>query len=98
MENKLTKEEVMHVARLARINVSEEEIERYQVTLKQLLDEVKKIRDVKDRDKELMFSPTTHLARTREDEVDNMVSFDEIKKNAPKVVGDYIEVPVMIND
>ena len=35
--DRLTKEEVLHVARLARIDVTEEEIEKYQVQLKQLL-------------------------------------------------------------
>ena len=33
MKNKLTKEEVLHVADLARIKVTEEEIEKYQVEL-----------------------------------------------------------------
>ena len=41
MEDKLTKEEVLHVAKLARIDITEEEIEKYQVELKQLLNEVK---------------------------------------------------------
>ena len=45
--NKLTREEVLHVARLARIELSEKEIEKYQVELKQLLDDVEKINDVK---------------------------------------------------
>ena len=34
---KLTREEVLHVAELARIKLSEEEIEKYQVELKKLL-------------------------------------------------------------
>ena len=38
--DKLSREEVLHVAELARINISEEEIEKYQVELKQLLNEV----------------------------------------------------------
>ena len=37
MEEKLTREEVLHVAELARIKVTEEELEKYQVELKQLL-------------------------------------------------------------
>ena len=46
MSDKLTREEVLHVARLARIGLTEEEIEKYQVQLKKLLDEVEKIKDV----------------------------------------------------
>ena len=37
--NKLTREEVLHVARLARIRVSEEEIEKYSIELKELIDQ-----------------------------------------------------------
>ena len=36
MEEKLSREEVLHVANLARIKLTEEEIEKYQVELKKL--------------------------------------------------------------
>ena len=39
MENKLTKEEVLHVAKLARIKIDEDEILKYQIELKKLLEE-----------------------------------------------------------
>ena len=35
MEDKLTKEEVLHVANLARIEISDEELEMYQLKLKE---------------------------------------------------------------
>ena len=50
MEDKLSKEEVLHVADLARIEVSEEEIETYQIKLKELLNEVEKIESINDND------------------------------------------------
>ena len=37
MEDKLTKEEVMHVAKLARIEIDDDELAMYQVKLKQIL-------------------------------------------------------------
>ena len=43
MEEKLTREEVLHVANLARIEIDEDEIAMYQVKLKQLLNEIEKI-------------------------------------------------------
>ena len=46
MKDKLTKEEVLHVAHLARIAVTEEEIKSYQVELKKLLDDVEKIGEI----------------------------------------------------
>ena len=40
----LTKEEVLHVLNLARLESSEEEIEKYQVELKKMIDEIDKIK------------------------------------------------------
>ena len=47
MEDKLSREEVLHVAHLARIEIDEEELAMYQVKLKQLLNEIEKINEVK---------------------------------------------------
>ena len=40
--DKLTRKEILHVAELARIKLTEEEIEKYRVQLKQLLNDVEK--------------------------------------------------------
>ena len=45
MEDKLTKEEVMHVAKLARIEIDDDELAMYQVKLKQILNEIEKINE-----------------------------------------------------
>lgn len=42
MTDKLTREEVEHVAKLARIRISDSEMEKYQIELKKILDEVEK--------------------------------------------------------
>lgn len=98
MMNKLTKEEVLHVAHLARIEVSEEEIEKYQVQLRTLLDEVEKINDVVGYDDEFMITPIKDNAILRTDDSSEMISFDEVKHNVPNVRGNLIEVPVMIHE
>ena len=95
---KLTKEEVLHVARLARIQVSEEEIENYQITLKQLLDDVDKIKELDQLDHEMLITPSDEESILREDEVGEMVPFSEFKENVPHSVGNFVEVPVMINE
>lgn len=95
---KLTKEEVLHVAHLARIAVSDDEIEKYSNDLGQLLDEVKKINDVEEKDDELLITPIDHIALLREDENNNSIKFDDAKTNIPKSDGNFVEVPVMINE
>ncbi len=98
MDDKLTKEEVLHVAHLARIYISEEEIEKYQVELKQLLNDVDKIKQVKNYDEELMITPVNYEGTPREDVPKDMINMDQIKENVPHVKGNLIEVPVMINE
>ena len=93
--NELTKEEVLHVAHLARINVTDEDIEKYKIQLKQILDEVNRINEV-NVDEDILISPTLNKNVYREDigineEVD-------ILKNAPKKSGNYIEIKRFVND
>ena len=98
MEDRLTKEEVMHVANLARINVSDEEIEKYAKDLKTLLNDVEKIKDIEVETEELLVTPVTHGSILREDNDTSSVSFNDVKKNVPATTGNFVEVPVMINE
>ena len=96
--DKLSREEVMHVAHLARIGVSESELNRYSVQLKELLNEVEKINNVEVNEEDLLITPVEHTTSLREDENKNSISFEDVKKNAPKTDGNFVEVPVMINE
>ena len=93
---KLKREEVLHVANLARIELSEKEIEKYQVDLKKLLDEVEKIKDVKGYDDEILIAPWSDETNLREDKEGEMLDPKQVIGNAPKHSGNYIEVPVVI--
>lgn len=93
--NELTKEEVLHVAHLARINVSEEDIEKYKIQLKQILNEIERINEV-NVDEDILISPTLNKNVYRKDiGIDNEV---DILKNAPKKSGNYIEIKRFVND
>ncbi len=97
MDNKLTREEVLHVAHLARIGLSEEEIPKYQESLKKMIDEIDKIKTMSDFDEEYMISPCTNEVPLENNEVNNIQNQD-ILKNVPKKKGNFIEVPVMVNE
>ena len=94
MKNKLTKEEVLHVADLARIKVTEED----QVELKKLLDDVEKVNDVVGYDDEILIAPWDHNADLRNDTDTRMLEAKEVLKNAPNHTGNYITVPVVIGE
>ncbi len=98
MEDKLTKEEVLHVAQLARINIDEDELETYQIELKKLLNEVEKISAVKGYDDEKLIASWDRKTELREDIAGEMLDPKEVINNAPRHSGNYIEVPVVIGD
>ena len=98
MSDKLTREEVLHVARLARIELNEEEIEKYQVQLKTLFNEVDKIKNVELKSDNKLIAPVTHNAELRKDVAGDMLEPEEIMKNVPVSNGNFVEVPVMINE
>lgn len=94
---KLTREEVLHVAELARIKLTEEEIEKYQVELKKLLNDVEKINDVKGYDDEILISCWEENTKLRKDEKGEMLNPKEVLENVPRHSGNYIAVPVVIS-
>ncbi len=92
----LTKEEVLHVAHLARIEITEEELEKYQKDLKILFDEIDKIKDLNDFDEERIFSPCENSFDVNSNMTD--VCKDNLLNNVPKKKGNFVEVPVMVNE
>ena len=96
--DRLTKEEVLHVAHLARIKVTDDEIEKYQVDLKKLLDDVDKIKDIEVENDNLLVTPVGHESILRNDNDTKSIEFNDIKKNVPEVNGNFVEVPVMVNE
>ena len=98
MEDKLSREEVLHVAELARISLTEEEIKKYQVELKKLLNEVEKINEVKGYDDEILIANWDSNTELRKDTAGDMLNPKEVLENAPRHAGNYIEVPVVISD
>ena len=96
--DKLTREEVLHVADLARIKLREEEIEKYQIELKELLNEVEKVNEVVGYDNERLIAPWTNNTELREDVEGEMLNPKDILKNVPRNTGNYIEVPVVIGE
>ena len=98
MKDRLTKEEVLHVANLARISLTDEEVEKYQVQLKKLLDDVEKINQVEGYDDDIMIASWSENTTLRKDETGEMLNPKTVVDNAPRHSGNYIEVPVVISD
>jgi aspartyl-tRNA(Asn)/glutamyl-tRNA(Gln) amidotransferase subunit C len=96
--DKLSVEEVKHVAYLARLELTDKEIEKFRVQLKSILNEVDKIKDIKDCDDDMMFTPVNHDTVLREDTEGEMLDYNEVMINVPNSTGNFVEVPVMLNE
>lgn len=95
---KLSDKEVLHVANLARLNVKENEIERYSNQLSSILTEIEKITSVEIKSDKILISPTENKNIYREDTKVHMLTKEEIFKNVKNVSDDYVVVPKVIND
>lgn len=98
MEDKLDISVVEHVMNLAKIELTDEEKEKFAYDLKRLFDEVNKITKIKNYDEEKMTTPVSHNTELREDQNAGEISFDEVKKNAPRTSANFVEVPVVVHE
>lgn len=89
---KLSREEVLHIARLARLGLSDEEIERAREQLSDILESFEVLRQVDTGD----VPPTAHFASSqnvlRGDEPCDSYPRDEILTNAPRREDDSFKV------
>jgi aspartyl-tRNA(Asn)/glutamyl-tRNA(Gln) amidotransferase subunit C len=94
---KITKEEVQHVAKLARLQLDEDEIERMTTQLGNILNYVEKLEEVDTTGVE----PTTHTQKAvnafREDVVEDSLQRDDVLANAPEDNQESFVVPKVIS-
>jgi aspartyl-tRNA(Asn)/glutamyl-tRNA(Gln) amidotransferase subunit C len=89
----ITREEVLHVAKLARLDLTDEEVSRLTEQLGAILEAVSKVSELDLSD----VPPTSHplaLANAwAEDEPRPSLGMDEVFANAPEREGDLFKVP-----
>jgi aspartyl-tRNA(Asn)/glutamyl-tRNA(Gln) amidotransferase subunit C len=98
MSPRINREEVEHVARLARLALSEEEKARMGEELSSILAYIDQLRELDTSDVE----PTSHAIPMvnvmREDEVRPSYPVDAMLQNAPEREGDLVRVPKIIEE
>jgi aspartyl-tRNA(Asn)/glutamyl-tRNA(Gln) amidotransferase subunit C len=89
----ISREEVLHVARLARLELTDDEVTKFQGQLSAIIDAISKVSELDLSD----VPPTAHpleIANTwAEDEPVPSLSLDEVFANAPDRDDDYFKVP-----
>ena len=89
----ITKDEVLHVARLARLELTDDEVERFREQLNAILEAVGKVAELDLADVEPTAHPLDLVNTWREDEPRPSLSVDEALSNAPDREGDFFRVP-----
>jgi aspartyl-tRNA(Asn)/glutamyl-tRNA(Gln) amidotransferase subunit C len=89
----ITREEVLHVAKLARLELSDEEVQRLTGELSAILEAVSKVSELDLDDVPPTSHPLSLVNAWGEDEPRPSLPADEAFANAPKRDGDLFEVP-----
>jgi aspartyl-tRNA(Asn)/glutamyl-tRNA(Gln) amidotransferase subunit C len=94
----IDRKDVEHVARLARLSLSEAELERMRGQLAAILEYIEKLKAVDVAGVE----PTSHAVPLvnvmREDEVEPSADHEAMMANAPERSGEFFRVPRIIED
>lgn len=89
----IDREQILHVARLARLALTEEEVERLGVQLNDILAAVRKVSELDLDDVEPTSHPLALVNVWAEDDPRPSLPPDEALGNAPARHGDFFEVP-----
>ena len=89
----ISRDEVLHVAQLARLDLTEEEIERFREQLNAILEAVGKVAELGLGDVEPTAHPLDLVNSWADDEPRPSLSVDEALANAPDRDGDLFRVP-----
>src|SRR5215467_867681 len=95
-QERISLEQVRHVARLARLELTSGEEQRLQIEMSEMLEYVDKLNQLDTKDIEPTAQVGESGAATREDEVTNPSAPDAMLANAPAREGFFFRVPKII--
>ena len=89
----ITREEVLHVAKLARLELTDDEVERLTGELSAILEAVSKVSELDLSDVPPTSHPLELVNGFGEDEPHESLSLEQVFANAPAREGDLFKVP-----
>ncbi len=90
-------DEVRHVARLARLRLSDQELQLYRAQLSSVLDHIAKIGELNVDGVEPMAHPSDLTNRLDDDVVDEALPRDVLLALAPEVEDSFLSVPKVLD-
>lgn len=97
MPEPLSADDVRHVARLARLRLSAEEIEGYRSELSAVLDHLATIAELDVEGVAPLNHPLDVTNRLADDRVEDGMPIEDLLANAPAVEGPYLAVPKVLD-
>ncbi len=94
----VTKKEVEHIAKLARLKFEESELENFTGQLNQILAYMDKLNELDTDNVEPLSHPIENMNVFRNDELKPSVSTSEALKNAPESNEQFFKVPKVISN
>ena len=93
----VTKKDVEHIAKLARLKVTEEEVEHYTGQLNQILEYVEKLNELDTENVEPLSHPVENTNVFRDDKLKPSTKTEDALMNAPDKDDQHFKVPKVIN-
>jgi len=90
------KEDVINIAKLSKLRLSENEIEEFTEDMNQILDYVKKLEKIDTSKVEPLSHPLEGVNVFREDKLQKSIDREAALKNAPERTEEFFKVPKVI--
>lgn len=94
----VSKKDVEYVAELARLSFDEAEKEGLAEDLNQILAYVEKLGELDTEKEDIIVNPYYIENRFREDEITPSMNLEEVLKNAPETLEEYVLVPTIMKE
>lgn len=92
----IDKKTIEHIAKLARLKITETEAVEYSRQMEKILQSFEKIAKLDTKDVEPLITPTEIETYWREDVVSQEITSEEILSNAPSRSGNLFKVPPVV--
>lgn len=97
MQKKVSKEELLHIANLADLNIADDEVDKYLKNLDDILNYVEVIQKAPIDDLSETFMANESANVFRKDEVIDFENKEGIMNNAPELENNMFKIPKVIN-
>lgn len=94
----VTKEEILKIAKLSKLNIEDHQLEKYQNDLNDILNYMEQLNELDLSDVEPLYSVHELDILFNKDEVRDEMDKKEFLENTPKHDENFISLPVMVGD